>query len=33
MRLYQFFLENMSDEHRFQLAAKLCQEVGTGNPL
>jgi condensin-2 complex subunit D3 len=27
MRLYQFFLENMSDEHRFQLAAKLCQEV------
>ena len=27
MRLYCFFLENVTDEQRFQLTAKLCQEV------
>ena len=25
--LYTFLLSNMTDEHRFQLTAKLCQEV------
>ncbi len=27
MTIYTFLLSHMSDEHRFQLAAKLCQEV------
>ena len=28
MRLYSFLLSHMTDPHRFQLTAKLCQEVG-----
>ena len=27
MRLYTFLLSHMADPHRFQLTAKLCQEV------
>ena len=27
MMIYRFLLEHMTDEHRFQLTAKLCQDV------
>ncbi len=29
MAIYTFLLSHMADEHRFQLAAKLCQEVSS----
>jgi len=26
-KIYDFLLKNMSDEHKFQLTAKLCQDI------